>query len=148
MNKPNTIGKKVFISYSSKQKAHADDLHYMLEKAGYEPILDNYDIKGGQRISDTIASLIRDANYFVLLLTEESLSSSWVSSEVTLAYSFGLLKDERLLPVQLDEIGDDIANSIPWIPRNSYNWLDGRSGLRPVVDWLENANVLTNKDRS
>ena len=47
MNKPNTIGKKVFISYSSKQKAHADDLHYMLEKAGYEPILDNYDIKGG-----------------------------------------------------------------------------------------------------
>ena len=143
-NKTNIIGKKVFISYSSKQKAHADDLHYMLEKAGYEPILDNYDIKGGQRISDTIASLIREANYFVLLLTEESLASSWVLSEVTLAYSFGLLKDERLLPVQLGEIGDDIANSIPWIPRNSYNWLDGRSGLRPVVDWLENTNALTN----
>jgi len=129
--------RKVFISYSSKQKTHADDLHYMLEKAGYYPFLDSYDITGGQNIPERIATLINKSEYFVLLLSEESLESSWVLAEITLAYSAGLLREERLLPVQLGDIDDKRANSIPWIPRNSYNWLDGTKGLRPVVNWLD-----------
>ena len=32
-----TPSRKVFISYSSKQKAHANNLHYMLRQAGFEP---------------------------------------------------------------------------------------------------------------
>ena len=40
----------VFISHSSAQKAVADNLHFMLSQAGYDPKLDAYDIRAGQQI--------------------------------------------------------------------------------------------------
>jgi hypothetical protein len=127
----------VFISHSSEQKAHADNLHYMLKQGGYEPILDSYDIKGGQQIPKRIESLIRECDYFVLLLSKESMESRWVQVEISLAYAAGLLDQERLLPVELDAIPSEVGNSIPLIPKNSYNWLDGTKGLRGVLSWLQ-----------
>ena len=128
---------RVFISHSSKQKATADDLHFMLKQAGYDPILDSYDIKGGQQIPKRIESLIRDSDYFILLLSQESLESRWVQVEISLAYAAGLLDQVRFLPAEIDHIPDELANSIPLIPRNSYNWFDGTDGLRGVLSWLE-----------
>lgn len=127
---------RVFISHSSKQKAYADDLHFMLKQAGYDPILDSYDIKGGQQIPKRIESLIRDSDYFVLLLSNESVNSRWVQVEISLAYAAGLLDKEQFLPVEIDGIPDEVANSIPLIPRSSYNWLDGTHGLRGVLTWI------------
>lgn len=43
---------EIFISHSSAQKADAENLHFMLSQSGYKPILDNYDILGGQNISE------------------------------------------------------------------------------------------------
>ena len=134
---------RVFISHSSVQKADADDLHFMLTQAGYEPILDSYDISGGQSIPKRIEELISECDYFILLLTKESIRSAWVQAEITLAYTAGLLKEERLLPVQINDIDEHLANSIPWIPRNSYNWLDGTKGLRPVVEWLDKKRKMS-----
>lgn len=72
----------------------------------------------------------------MLLLSKESIASPWVQVEVSLAYSVGLLAQERFAPVQIDDIPNEVANSLPLIPRNSYNWLDGTGGLRSVLAWL------------
>ena len=138
---PNPAGSlakpRVFISHSSAQKRSADDLHLILSQAGYDPKLDAYDIRPGQEIPKRIEALVHDADFFILLFTKESLASQWVTAEVTFAYVAGFLKEERLLPVQLESIPDEACNSVLYIPKNTYNWMDGTKGLRPVLAWLE-----------
>ncbi|MEM9030140.1 MAG: toll/interleukin-1 receptor domain-containing protein [Pseudomonadota bacterium] len=129
--------KQIFISHSSFQKDKADDLHFMLKQAGYAPVLDSYDIHGGQQISKRIEALINESRFFVILLSNESLSSKWVQAEIALAYAAGIVDGERILPVQIEDIEESEANKVLFIPRNTYNWLDGRNGMRDVVQWLE-----------
>ena len=128
---------KIFISHSSIQKKHAEKLHKLLKSAGFYPILDAYDISPGQNILNRVEQLINESSYFILLLTKESLSSNWVSVEIALAYAKGMVKQERLCPVQIGEIDENEANSQPFIPKNTYNWLDGTSDLTTVVTWIE-----------
>jgi glucose-1-phosphate thymidylyltransferase len=128
---------KIFISHSNKQKGRADDLHFMLKHAGYEPVLDSYDIFGGQQIPKRIELLIKDSDYFVLLLSTDSIESQWVQVEVGVACAAGLLDQERFFPVEVEVIPEDKANRIPVIPRNSCHWLDGTNGLSNVVDQIE-----------
>ena len=137
MNKQAAINKSVFISHSSKQKGAADNLHYMLESAGFQPILDSYEISGGDKILSKIEKLINESKYFILLLSEDSLESNWVNIELSIAHNTGILKEKRLLPVEIGNISNELANENPFIPKNTYHWLDGKEGFRKVVDWLK-----------
>jgi hypothetical protein len=126
-------GKSIFISHSSKQKVYADDLHFYLQTLGYNPILDSYEIAGGEKLTKKIERLITDCEYFVLLISKDTLSSLWVQTEITLALAKGMIDSEKFIPVQVEELTLEDENKNPIIPKNSYNWIDGTKGFRKAI---------------
>ena len=74
---------KVFISHSSKQKDFVKDLVGIIGRD--HCIVDCYDFEPAYKTIDEICEKISQSTAFVLLISKDSLNSSWVTQEVTLA---------------------------------------------------------------
>ena len=70
-----------FISYSTKDQAFADRLYANLQARGVRWFV-YHDIQGGQKIHEQIDEAIRVYDKLLLVLSEASMSSSWVKTEV------------------------------------------------------------------
>ncbi|WP_370884514.1 toll/interleukin-1 receptor domain-containing protein [Enterobacter cloacae complex sp. 2015409] len=79
MNKPN--GAKIFISHSSLDKPFAKMLCMDLEANGYAPWLDEWDIKVGGIIPERISDGLEEADFVIVILSENTVSSKWVERE-------------------------------------------------------------------
>jgi hypothetical protein len=92
-----------FISYSSKDSGFCERLYADLQSAGVRCWFAPEDLKIGDRIRDEIEGAIRVYDKLLLVLSEHSVASSWVESEVENA-----LERERqsartvLCPIRLD----------------------------------------------
>lgn len=93
--------KYVFLSYSSHNTEQAEALKSLLQKNGIPVWIGNHDIEGGEDFSQSILDAIshEDCGCFVLLLTPEAQSSTWVPKELKLALS----KNKPVVPVRMDE---------------------------------------------
>ncbi len=78
---------KVFISYSSKDSSTAKNISEILRENGIEPWLAEEQILPGDIISDKIQKAIKGSEYFIVLLSQISLKSKWVSTELGAALS-------------------------------------------------------------
>jgi uncharacterized protein YjbI with pentapeptide repeats len=93
-----------FISYSSKDDEFATELHCKLQAQHVRCWRDSEDLKIGDKFQDVIDSAIRLHDKLLLVLSENSINSSWVEWEVKKA-----LKKEQehgatvLFPVRLDD---------------------------------------------
>jgi hypothetical protein len=93
-----------FISYSSKDQEFADRLHADLQNKGARCWFAPEDLKIGDRFRDRIDESIRLHDKLLLILSENSVSSPWVSDEVEAA-----IERERregrivLFPIKIDE---------------------------------------------
>lgn len=74
-------GKRLFISHSSKDKGFANCLYADLIEQGYNPWLDEWDIKAGQSIPSEIQKGLAAADYTLVLLSPHSVKSNWVTVE-------------------------------------------------------------------
>ena len=72
---------KIFISYSSKNKAFARRLSEDLNRMGHEPWLDEWAIKVGECIITKIDRGIADSDFVVIILSSHSVKSGWVEKE-------------------------------------------------------------------
>lgn len=79
MSKPS--GAKVFISHSSVDKPFAKILCMDLEANGYIPWLDEWDIKVGESIPERISNGLEEADFIIVILSENSVTSKWVERE-------------------------------------------------------------------
>lgn len=79
MNKPS--GAKVFISHSSLDKPFAKMLCMDLEANGYIPWLDEWDIKVGESIPEKISNGLEEADFIIVILSENAVTSKWVERE-------------------------------------------------------------------
>lgn len=77
----NPSGAKIFISHSSKDKAFAKILCMDLEANGYIPWLDEWDIKVGESIPEKISNGLQEADFIIVILSENSVASKWVERE-------------------------------------------------------------------
>ena len=93
-----------FISYSTKDQELADRLHADLQDNGVRCWLASEDLKTGDRMRPVIDRAIRVHNKVVLVLSEHSMASDWIETEVETA-----LQRKReghgtvLFPVRLDD---------------------------------------------
>ncbi len=98
-----------FISYSSKDRKAAERLYADLQSSGVRCWFAPEDLKGGDKFADRIESSIRAYDKLLVLLSAQSIASSWVENEVRAA----LEKEERfkreqhqdrtvLFPLKLD----------------------------------------------
>ncbi|MBE7381029.1 MAG: tetratricopeptide repeat protein [Leptolyngbya sp. SIO1E4] len=75
----------LFISHSSQNDDVVKKLREILELHGQVPWVDSRDLTGGDDLDTTIENSIRSARHFLVVLSIDALSSTWVQREVQLA---------------------------------------------------------------
>lgn len=74
-------GKRVFISYSTKDRNFAVRLAVDLSSSGHSPWLDEFKIMVGQSIPQEISNGLQDCDFVFVLLSQNSVKSHWVERE-------------------------------------------------------------------
>jgi uncharacterized protein YjbI with pentapeptide repeats len=93
-----------FISYSSKNHDFCQRLHNDLQAAGVRCWFAPEDLKIGDRFRDEIESAIRLHDKLLLVLSDDSVKSDWVRSEVEEAFERETRERKQVLfPVRLDD---------------------------------------------
>ena len=127
-----------FISYSTKDEDFAKGLYADLQAKGVRCWFAAHDIKGGRKIHEQIDEAIRLHDRLLLILSEHSMSSEWVKTEITKAHKREVKDDKRVLfPVRLvsyeamqsweyiDSTGKDLAEEIrQYLIPDFSNWKD------------------------
>jgi hypothetical protein len=88
---------QVFISYSRKDVVFARKMAGDLEKAGFKVWWDVSDLKGGDDWVRVIPSAIESSQFFIILLSPDSILSSWVEKE----YLHALTLRMKVVPVMI-----------------------------------------------
>lgn len=95
---------KIFISYSSKDDKFAKKLASDLTKLGHKPWLDKWQIKVGECIPSKIEQGISDADYIIVVLSNNSVKSGWLDREWKIMYWKEIEEGESLiLPVLIEQ---------------------------------------------
>ena len=94
-----------FISYSTKDQEFADQLYADLQVKGVRCWFAPHDIKGGLKIHEQIDEAI-GCRRLLLILSEHSMSSEWVKTEIANAREREEREKKQLLfPVTLAPFG-------------------------------------------
>jgi hypothetical protein len=107
LNKRETA--KIFISYSLKDTDFVLKLSNDLSRDGFQVLrLDNV-VMVGDNIQDKILESIEKADFFITIISNESLESEWVARELKIAEGskkkvFPVLKDDVPLPPPMQSI--------------------------------------------
>jgi uncharacterized protein YjbI with pentapeptide repeats len=132
-----------FISYSTKDQEFAERLHADLQNRGVRCWFAPHDIQSGKKIHEQIDEAIRLYDRLLLILSNHSMNSRWVKTEIAHArqkelkekrkvlFPIGLVPFKEIQPWKLfdAEMGDDSANEIreyfipdfsDWKNHNSY----------------------------
>ncbi|MBT3205073.1 MAG: toll/interleukin-1 receptor domain-containing protein [Gammaproteobacteria bacterium] len=76
---------KVFISHSHKQATEVRQLESALEQVNIEAWAYESDLSFGKKIMDEVENHIREADHFLIFLSNDSQDSHWVAKELGLA---------------------------------------------------------------
>lgn len=93
-----------FISYAAKDQDFADCLHRDLQAHGVRCWFAPHNIRGGRKIQEQIEEAIRSHDRLLLILSETSISSDWVNTEISNARQREAKERKRILfPIRLVE---------------------------------------------
>lgn len=97
-------GKKVFISYSSKDYDFAIKLSVDLSNAGHSPWLDELKTLVGQSIPEEISVGLKECDFVSVILSKNSVSSHWVEREWQAKYWNEVKTGKiKVIPVLMEE---------------------------------------------
>jgi hypothetical protein len=129
-----------FISHSSTDKDFARRLHSRMRQEGLSVWFDEEDMKGGRELHPQIDEAIRVHDKLLLVLSERSMASKWVRTEIRrarLAESRDPDGRRKLFPIRLvpyeaiaawelpDSSGEDLAEVVrQFFIRDFTNWKD------------------------
>jgi TIR domain len=135
--------KRIFISYSRKDRRKAKIFQNMFEGTGFDVWIDEKDIPVGTSINRRIdQGISKECDYFVILMSEHSLSSAWVAREIDQATNIEIERDcIYLLPVRLDETA--VPNSL-----GIKRYADARRSSRVAFEELLHAIKWSGSHRS
>ncbi len=77
--------RRIFISHASEDRRLAREVAAILRRQGWEPWLDESDIRGGAQWAASIQQALRSCSVVVLLVTADSVSKEWVLDEIQAA---------------------------------------------------------------
>jgi TIR domain len=102
---------KIFVSHAHEDKDAAHQITAALAKVGLEPWLDVQELRSGDELLRTVASVLAEAAYFAVVLTHTALTKPWVLTETRMALSSEiehgrprvvvLLLDDCEMPIEL-----------------------------------------------
>lgn len=92
----------LFLSYSSHDQEFAEQLHANLQAKGVRCWFAPEDVKGGLKLHEQIDEAIRYHDKLLLILSEHSMNSEWVKTEIAKARKRELRDGRRILfPIRL-----------------------------------------------
>ncbi|MDP4200027.1 MAG: TIR domain-containing protein [Bacteroidota bacterium] len=91
---------EIFISYSSKDRAQADQLTELLASAGLSVWIDQAGIEAASSWSEEIVNALDGCKAFIVMLSPNSIESKNVVREVALAFE----KNKKILPLDLEPV--------------------------------------------
>jgi CheY-like chemotaxis protein len=95
---------RIFISYSSDDRAFAKELASSMHKHGFQVWYDEWEIHVGDAIIQKIESGIVESSYLVIVLSPASVSSRWVREELDSAITSQITDYRiRVLPALKDD---------------------------------------------
>ena len=108
------------ISYSTKDQAFADRLHADLQAHGVRCWFAPHDIQGGRKIHEQIDEAIRVYDKLLLILSDASMNSSWVKTEVANARAREQQQNRQMLfPITV----------VPFEQIKSWSLFDADTGI-------------------
>lgn len=97
--------KSVFISHSYNDTEFVRKLASDLASYGIKPWVDEWEIQPGDSIVEKISEGIRQADYILVVLSEDSVRSKWVQEEIKVAFQRDPAGSKRILiPVVLGKV--------------------------------------------
>ena len=91
-----------FISYSTKDQDFADRLHADLQSKNVRCWFAPHNVQGGRKLDEQIDEAIRLHDKLLLVLSEDSMKSEWVNTEIAKARKREIRESRRMLfPVGL-----------------------------------------------
>lgn len=141
---------KVFVSYSSKDFYQVLKLVDELETIGIKVWLDKWSIKVGDVINEKILNGIAECDFFVIIISKNSISSNWVKNELNFARQKEIEEGNTvILPLRFDE--SEIPNSLK--TKRYANFIDFEEGMKELLhffgieDLKENMlNIIRSKE--
>jgi hypothetical protein len=110
----------VFMSHAEADKPIVRDLVSRLEADGIRVWIDEKEIRPGQLIGLEIEQALQKSRTVVLMLSEQTVNSGWVTLEThTAVFRDPVSTDRRFIPVRLDDA--DISDLL-----KQYAWVDWR----------------------
>ena len=91
-----------FISYSSKDEEFAQKLHSRLKAEGVDIWFAPEDVQAGKKLHEQIGKAIEDRDKLLLVLSEHSMGSEWVATEIRKARKAEIKEGgQKLFPIRL-----------------------------------------------
>jgi len=105
--------KRVFISYSRRNKTFAERLARDLDDAGLEVWIDFRQITGGELWQNEIYRGIERSEFVIFCMSPASVESVWCNKEIAAARE----QDKLIIPIMVVDAYDDLKNSdsLSWI---------------------------------
>ena len=145
--------KRVFISYSRRNKTFAERLARDLDDAGLDVWIDFRQITGGELWQNEIYRGIELSEFIIFCMSPDSVKSVWCNKEITAAREQGKL----IIPIMVVDAYEDLqaSESLSWILNVHFlsfvdryeqafpELLEALPGSRPVgaYDIVDPANV-------
>ncbi len=112
---------EVFISHSSKNANFINRLKDVLAKHGINSFVSKANIRGAQQWHDEIGTALKRCDWFLLVLSPQSVRSSWVKHELIYALQEGRYRG-RIIPVLYRNCDKD---ALSWT-LSAIEWIDFR----------------------
>ena len=123
--------KDVFISYASEEKEKAKHIKEILEANGISCWMDDRDIPLGDSYGEEIPGALKECPIVILLLSENSQRSPWVSREILQAINNG----KKVIPYKIEDC--QLTEKFEFVMQENHyidGFADETSAMNRVVD--------------
>lgn len=125
---------QVFLSYASADRDSAREIASQLINEGLNVWFDQFELQPEDSITSVIEQVISASDYLIVLLSPNSVNSTWVNQELNLALEREFkTRDITLLPILLEDC--DVPSNLA-----SRQYLDFRTnfqqGIRTLIEQI------------
>lgn len=95
---------KIFVSYAHEDGDAAHQITAALTKVGLDPWLDAQELRSGDELLKTIATVLAEVEYFAIVLSHTALTKRWVLAEMRMALTAEIEKGRpKVIVLRLDD---------------------------------------------
>jgi hypothetical protein len=95
---------KIFLSHAHEDRDAAHQITIALARAGLDPWLDAQELRSGDELLKTIATVLAEAQYFAIVLSRAALTKRWVLAEMRMALTAEIEKGHpKVVVLRLDD---------------------------------------------